>query len=111
MILGKKMRRSQQYAGTNCDADIVGVPGLHVEVKRQEKMSLYDAVEQSVRDAAEGNVPVVMHRKNHKPWVIIVRCDDLVEFAKTVMDTVNDVPDEPVVQNVPKRATRVRPSK
>jgi hypothetical protein len=105
------MRRSQQYAGTNCDADIVGVPGLHVEVKRQEKMSLYDAVEQSVRDAAEGNVPIVMHRKNHKPWVIIVRCDDLVEFARTVIATVEDAPENsaPVVKA--KRAVRVRSSK
>ena len=30
----KEARRSQQYAGINNDADLVGVPGVHIECKR-----------------------------------------------------------------------------
>ena len=103
------MRRSQQYAGINGDADIVGVPGLHVEVKRQEKMDMYGSMEQAHRDAAEGDVPIVMHRKNRRPWVVIVQTDDLLEFCRTVVAAAEQAP---VVTPTPvkkaKRAVRVR---
>ena len=28
----KKARRGQQYCGSNGDADVVGLPGIHIEV-------------------------------------------------------------------------------
>ena len=31
-------RRGQQYSGINGDADVIGVKGIHIEVKRQEKV-------------------------------------------------------------------------
>ena len=51
---GFDARRSQQFAGMNGDADVVGVPFLHLEIKRTEKLNLDKAMEQSVRDAREG---------------------------------------------------------
>ena len=39
-------RRGQQYCGSNGDADVVGLPGIHIECKRVEKLNIYDAVEQ-----------------------------------------------------------------
>jgi hypothetical protein len=103
------MRRSQQYAGINGDADIVGVPGLHVEVKRQEKMDMYGAMEQAHRDAAEDDVPIVMHRKNRRPWVVIVQTDDLLEFCRTVVAAAEQAPiTTPKPVKKAKRAVRVR---
>jgi len=104
------MRRSQQYAGINSDADIVGVEGLHVEVKRMEKMDLYAALGQAMGDVAEGDVPIVMHRKNNRPWVVILNCEDIVEFSKAVLAAYNrPAPaEEPPTMVLPKRAGRVR---
>ena len=37
---GYKARRGQQYSGANGDADVVGLPGIHIEVKRREKLNI-----------------------------------------------------------------------
>ena len=67
---GYDCRRGQQFCGSNGDADVVGLPGIHIECKRVEKLNIYEAVEQSINDAREGEIPTVMHRKNHKDWLV-----------------------------------------
>lgn len=73
---GYDTRRSVQYSGANGDADVVGVPGIHLEIKRVEKLNIYDAMEQSIRDSLEDETPVVMHRKNGKKWLVTMQLDD-----------------------------------
>lgn len=73
---GYEARRSQQYSGANGDADVVGAPGVHLEIKRVEKLNIDTAMEQSIRDALEDETPVVMHRKNGKKWLVTMRLDD-----------------------------------
>ena len=77
---GYEVRRGQQYSGANGDADVVGVPGLHIECKRVEKLNLDDALSQSVRDARDGEIPVVMHRKNRTEWKATMRLDDFMDI-------------------------------
>ena len=60
---GYNARRSQQFCGANGDADVVGLPGVHIEVKRTETLSLYPALEQATQDAREDEIPVVPSRK------------------------------------------------
>lgn len=73
-----EMRRSQQFCGRNGDADdIVGCPGISVEVKRRNKVNLSAAVEQAVMDAADGNAAIVLHRADRKPWLVSMRLEDL----------------------------------
>lgn len=60
-----KCRRGQQYSGANGDADVVGLPGLHIEAKAVERLNLYDAMAQSKSDARPEEIPVVMHKKNN----------------------------------------------
>lgn len=74
---GFDSKRGQQFRGGQDSPDVIGLPGIHLEVKRTEKLSLYDALDQAVRDAG-GNVPVVIHRKNRREWVAIVRLDDFL---------------------------------
>lgn len=76
-------RRSQQYCGANGDADIVdALPGVHIECKRVERLNLEDAMTQSKHDAREGEVPVVMHRKNNCEWLCTIRLVDWIEMYK-----------------------------
>lgn len=79
---GFTARRGQQFCGANGDADVVGVPGLHIECKRVERLNLEEAMEQSRRDAREGEKPVVMHRKNRKPWLVTISLEDFMEILK-----------------------------
>lgn len=67
---GYDARRGQQFSGANGDADVVGLPGIHLEVKRVEKLNISEAMQQSIRDAREGELPVVMHRKNRETWLV-----------------------------------------
>ena len=77
-------RRGQQYSGANGDADVVGLPGIHIECKRVEKLNLYDAVAQSVNDARYGETPAVFHRKNHKEWLVTMRLEDFMKMYKSL---------------------------
>lgn len=75
---GFDARRSQQFAGINGDADVVGVPYLHVECKAVQKLNLDKAMEQSQRDSREGEIPVVVHRKDRQDWRITMKLEEFM---------------------------------
>jgi len=77
---GYECRRGQQYCGSNGDADVVGLPGIHIECKRVEKLNLYDALDQSVRDAKENEMPAVFHKKNRRDWLVTMRIEDFMKI-------------------------------
>ena len=85
---GYDTRRGQQYSGANGDADVVGLPNIHIECKRVEKLNLDKAMSQSICDARQGEVPVVMHRKDRHPWLVTMRLDEWMEFYER-WDTFN----------------------
>lgn len=77
-------RRTAQYAGKTPDsADVIGLPGFHIEAKAQEKMHLYDWMDQSVRDS-EGTdeIPVVIHKQNRKPILVSLLLEDFLNIIK-----------------------------
>lgn len=79
---GYNARRSRQFAGINGDADVVGLPNIHIEVKRVEKLNSSTAMAQSIRDARAGELPVVMHRKNREGWLVTMRLEDWLRLYK-----------------------------
>jgi len=84
-VLGTHLHRGRQYHGGPDSPDLAGdMPGLHVEVKRVERLSLYPAMYQARRDAAPDQVPVVMHRANNRPWLICVEVADLIRLLDVV---------------------------
>lgn len=76
---GYEARRGQQFSGANGDADVVGLPGYHIECKRVEHLNIYEAMEQSERDAREDETPIVCHRKDRKGWLVTMKFDDFME--------------------------------
>lgn len=79
---GYDARRGQQYSGSNGDPDVVGLPGIHIEVKRVEKLNIDDALNQSIRDARDDEKPVVLHRKNRTEWKVTMQFTDWIEMYK-----------------------------
>ena len=78
-------RGRRQYHGGPDSPDLAGdLPGLHVEVKRCERLSLFKALTQARQDASVTQVPTVMHRANSKPWVIVVQVEDLIRLLDVV---------------------------
>ncbi|NQU19769.1 MAG: hypothetical protein HQ567_00690 [Candidatus Nealsonbacteria bacterium] len=83
-LLGVEARRGCQYHGGPGSPDVVAdIPDVYIECKRAERLRLYEALQQAVDDAGE-KVPVVVHRQNNKPWVAIVRLDDLPKLAMQI---------------------------
>lgn len=80
-------RRSQQYSGEGHTADVVGLPELHVEVKRVERLNVDNAMDQCHRDKKDDELGIVAHRKNNKDWIISMKFDDWMEIYKRYLTT------------------------
>lgn len=79
---GFQARRGQQFAGGGDSPDVVHtVPGLHIEVKRTETLSLYTAMGQAEEDAPTDQIPVVVHRRSNKPWLLVMKLDDFLDYC------------------------------
>ena len=75
-------RRGQQFCGKDGSADVVGLPGIHIECKRVERLNLENAMEQSQQDARPGEIPIVCHRRDRKPWLVTLTLDDFIQIYK-----------------------------
>ena len=76
---GFDVRRTAQYNGKEQGslADVIGIPGIHIEVKRVEKLNIHNAVNQAIRDnVTKDSIPIVAQRKNRAPWLITMTADD-----------------------------------
>lgn len=77
---GFECRRGQQYCGTNGDADVVGLPGIHIECKRVERLNMSEAMKQAVEDAGAVKTPAVFHRKNREGWLVTMKLEDWIKM-------------------------------
>lgn len=73
--------RGQQFRGGADSPDVVGLNGIHIEAKFVEKLNLYDAVAQSIKDSGKDEVPVVIHKKSRVDTLITLRLKDLIQFV------------------------------
>lgn len=72
--------RSVQYNGKNGQADVIGLPKIHIECKRVEKLNIYNAIDQAKRDAKNGDMPTVFHRKNRCNWLVTMELDEFMKI-------------------------------
>ena len=79
---GYEARRTAQYCGKSGDAsDVVGLAGIHIEAKHQEKMYLYDWMAQAKRDASStDNLPTVFHKKNNAEILVTMELRDWMKL-------------------------------
>ncbi len=81
---GFSAERDAQHRGGADSPDVVVpcLPSLHFEVKRCERLSLYDAIDQARRDAG-AKLPVVAHRRNSRRWwLAILDLKDLLAILR-----------------------------
>ena len=83
---GFPARRTVQYNGRpGTAADVVGIPGLHIEVKLVEKESIRAWYRQAQRDAhasPENEMPVIVHRKSREPWLVTLSLANFIKIIK-----------------------------
>lgn len=88
-----QVRRSQQYAGIHGDADVVGLPGIHTEVKRVERLNEEKALQQAEEDCKKGKIPIVAHRRNREEWKVTMRAGEWFKLYKAWVKT--NYPEKP----------------
>lgn len=76
---GFPARRGVQYHGSPDSPDVIGIDGVHIEVKRVEALNIDQALEQSARDAGS-DIPTVFHRRNGKKWKVTMYLSDWLEI-------------------------------
>lgn len=79
---GFSAQRGVQYCGVFGDADVIGLPGIHIECKHVERLNIYDAMAQSKRDARSAEIPCVFHRKNRCEWLVTMTLDDWMRLYR-----------------------------
>jgi Holliday junction resolvase len=80
---GYDCRRGQQFCGANGDADVIGLPHIHIEAKAQEQMRLYEWMSQAKRDSeGTGKLPAVFHKKNNCEILVTMRLDDWMNLYR-----------------------------
>lgn len=81
--LGVQARRGRQFSGSPESPDVVGLDGVHFEVKRTECLNLWNAMEQAKRDCG-ANIPVVACKRNRSKWMLTIEAEKLMALIAAV---------------------------
>ena len=75
--------RAQSYGEV---PDLSGLPGVHIEVKRVERLNVTAAMAQAERDSERfhDGLPAVFHRRNRQEWLVTMRLPDWLEMYQKV---------------------------
>lgn len=80
---GFEARRGQQFSGGGDSPDVVhSMEGFHIEVKRTERFALWDALAQAKKDKKAGDVPLILHRMNKRPWVVVMEAEEFLAMVR-----------------------------
>lgn len=80
--------RAQSYGEV---PDLIGLPGVHIEVKRVERLNVPEAMAQAIRDSEKFNdgTPTLFHRRSRSPWLVTMLMGDWLALYKTSDTTHN----------------------
>ena len=70
------------------EPDIVGLPGIHVEVKRHEALRIGEWTQQAEADAEKfhDGLPVVFFRRSREPWRVTMSFADFMRiYQRAIM--------------------------
>lgn len=62
--------------------DLVGLPGIHIEVKRCEQVRLSEWMQQAKRDSQhfKDGLPAVFHRRSREGWRVTMNLADFMRL-------------------------------
>ena len=72
-------------SGQRGEGDVQGVPGLHIECKRQEQTRLQEWFEHE-RPKADGNPLAIIHKKNRGPIMVTMLLDDWLDLFRVALN-------------------------
>lgn len=78
-VYGYDVRRGHVFEH---EPDLVGLAGIHAEVKRVERLNLSAAMQQAAADSEKrkDGLPAVFHRKDREDWLVTMRLEDWADL-------------------------------
>lgn len=78
---GYEAERGCQHSGGKDSPDVkTSMKGIHIEAKDVMRLNIWNALEQSKRDAGEDEVPVVMFKRNRTKVYVAMPFEDFMDF-------------------------------
>lgn len=73
------------------EPDIVGIDGIHAEVKRVEKLNVPAAMQQAINDSQRfGGMPALFHRRNRGDWLVTMRLGEWLRLYEGYNNSIED---------------------
>lgn len=80
---GYEAERGCQHAGGKDSPDVkTSMTGIHIEAKAVEHLNIWNALEQSRRDAGEDEMAVVMFKRNHTNIYVAMELDEFMKLYR-----------------------------
>lgn len=73
------VKRGKVFYG---ESDLVGLDGIHPEVKRVEKLNIHSAMAQAIKEADKKSdgLPAVFFRRDRGEWLVTMRLEDWIDL-------------------------------
>ena len=70
------------------ESDLVGIAGIHPEVKRVEKLNIHKAMAQAIEESEKrkDGAPTVFFRRDREDWLVCMRLPEWIELYKEWRD-------------------------
>jgi hypothetical protein len=65
-------------SGADGGGDVLGIPGVSIEVKRRERCSIWEWLEQCFHDARPTDLPLLVFRRNRSQWYACLPLEELL---------------------------------
>ena len=80
---GFSAHRTQQFCGKAGVSDVECTELAHylIECKMVEALNIDKAIDQATRDCGD-RTPIVVHRKNNRPWLVTMYLEDWLKLQK-----------------------------
>ena len=64
------------------ESDMVGLKGIHPEVKRVEKLNIHKAMDQAIEESEkrQDGIPTVFFRRNRGKWMVTMQLEDWIDL-------------------------------
>lgn len=80
---GYEAERGCQHSGGKDSPDVKhNMKRIHIEAKNVEALNIWKALEQSERDAGDGETPIVIFRRNRSKDYVALQFDHFMELYK-----------------------------
>lgn len=90
-----KCRRTPQSGGLEIKGDIISLSGIparyHWEIKNQEKLNIWKALEQAESDCQTPKIPVVVFKRNYSRNYLVVEFEEFINLLLELKDTLGNL--------------------